>query len=527
MTGDGGSGRDADVAVRALLDLSPHPVVGVDGTGRVVLVNALAERLTGWTRDELVGRPVEDLLPEDRRERHARLREAYHRSPVRREVGELAGLRCRRRDGSLVPVDVALTPLPVDGGDTWVLAALSDISGRLAAENRVLDLTRAYPMLAVMNQAVLRADTPARVLDEACRTAVEEGGFLTAWVGRAARGSSVVRVVAVTGPAARAVGEVGTVVDAADPRLSGVTAAALRDRATRSWSHVAQPAASLPPLAAGEGARDAVALLIPSEETPDDLVLSLYCHRGQVFTPDIVPLIEQAAFNMGLAIDRYAVGEALRRESAHRRELSARLLTAAEDERRRLAGELHDDAVQLLAATELRLGLLRRRTAERDPEGVAAVDLVQDGVRAGVAALRRLLVELEPPRLDRAWEDAVGAVAEQVLDGHPTAWRLVGEPPDWDTATGAQALRIVREALINVRRHARAAHVVVATRAVPDGVELSVTDDGVGLHEGALRPRPGHRGVQGMQDRAETLGGWCRVEPGPDGGTRVVAQLPG
>ncbi len=164
MTGSAGPGGEADTAVRALLDLSPHPVVGVDGSGRVVLVNALAERLTGWSHEELVGRPVEDLIPEEQRAQHARLRTAYHRSPVRREVGELAGLRCRRRDGSLLPVDVALTPLPVAGGDTWVLAALSDISERLAAENRVLDLTRAYRMLAAMNQAVLRADTPGEVL---------------------------------------------------------------------------------------------------------------------------------------------------------------------------------------------------------------------------------------------------------------------------------------------------------------------------------------------------------------------------
>ncbi|GAA1897630.1 sensor histidine kinase [Lapillicoccus jejuensis] len=527
MTGPGSAtpGRDADAAVRGVLDLSPHPVVGVDDAGRVVLVNALAEQLTGWTHDELVGRPVEELLPQELRGRHERLRTAYHHSPVRREVGELEALRLRRRDGSEVPVDVALTPLTLATGSTWVLAALSDVTQRLATESRVLDLTRSYRMLAAINQAVLRAGSAVDVTAEACRVAVEEGGFLAAWVGRGPRSSMTLRVAAVAGPAARVVGEVGTAVRVDDPRLSGVTAAAVRARSTRSWGDVAHPFAPLPAAAAGEGVQDAVALLVPTDEE-DDVVLTLYCHRPAVFTEELVVLLEQVAFNIALALDRYAADAAVRREVAHRRELSARLLTAQEDERRRLATEVHDEPVQLLAATELRLGLLRRRVAAHDPEGLPAVDLVHDGLRGTATALRRLLTELEPPRLDTAWDEAVESAAEQVLEDHPTTWRLVGGPPGWTPETGAQALRIVREALINVRRHAAAAQVVVATRRVEGGVEVSVTDDGVGLADGATRARPGHRGVQGMQDRAETLGGWCRVEPGPDGGTRVVALLP-
>ena len=531
MTGQAPAGGTpeaaADAAVRGVLDLSPHPVVGVDQAGRVVLVNALAERTVGWTHEDLVGHPVEELLPEAARGRHERLRTAYQRAPVRREVGELHGLRCRRRDGTEVPVDIALTPVTVGSGATWVLAALSDVSERLETESLVLDLTRSYRMLAAVNQAILRAGSAAEVTAETCRVAVEEGGFLAAWVGRVPRGSMRLEVEAVAGPAARVVGEVGTRVQVDDPRLSGVTAAAVRAHATRSWGDVAHPATRLPPAAAGEGVRDAVALIVPTGQTQDDVVLTLYCHRAGVFSTDLVVLLEQVASNIALAVDRYAAGDALRREVARRRELSARLLTAQEDERRRLAPEVHDNPVQMLAATELRLGLLRRRVAAHDADGLPALDLVQDGVRGSVVSLRRLLTELEPPRLDAAWDEAVESAAEQLLEDHPTSWRIEGEPPGWDPATGAQALRIVREALINVRRHAGAEHVVVATRRVAGGVEVSVTDDGVGLAEGAMRARAGHRGVQGMQDRAEILGGWCRVEPGPDGGTRVVALLPG
>ncbi|WP_309650251.1 ATP-binding protein [Nocardioides sp.] len=90
-----------------------------------------------------------------------------------------------------------------------------------------------------------------------------------------------------------------------------------------------------------------------------------------------------------------------------------------------------------------------------------------------------------------------------------------------------QALRIAKEALTNVRKHAGASTVEAVVRAVSGGVEVEVADDGVGVGEGhdEVTAAPGHRGFATMRDRAELVGGWCRLERRPQG-TRVRFWVP-
>ena len=91
----------------------------------------------------------------------------------------------------------------------------------------------------------------------------------------------------------------------------------------------------------------------------------------------------------------------------------------------------------------------------------------------------------------------------------------------------AQALRIVKEALINVRKHAQADRVDIVVRNRDGGVEVTITDDGVGVDPDRLAPVPGHRGLETMRDRAELSGGWLRLEQPPAGGTTLHFWIPG
>jgi signal transduction histidine kinase len=77
-----------------------------------------------------------------------------------------------------------------------------------------------------------------------------------------------------------------------------------------------------------------------------------------------------------------------------------------------------------------------------------------------------------------------------------------------------------------VRNHAHATQVEVTLRPKDAGVEIEVVDDGVGLDVAAAEPRPGHRGVRTMQDRAEVVGGWCRIESAPGAGCTARVWLP-
>ena len=112
---------------------APDAVVVVDEHGVIVDANDQASELFGYPHLELVARPVEELLPEDARERHRQRRAAFVSAPARRPMGVGLELRACRRDGSTFPVDVSLSPATFAGG-TVVLAAVRDISARLHTE---------------------------------------------------------------------------------------------------------------------------------------------------------------------------------------------------------------------------------------------------------------------------------------------------------------------------------------------------------------------------------------------------------
>jgi PAS domain S-box-containing protein len=108
-------------------------VIVVDRAGLIVFVNAQAERMFGYHRDELVGQPVETLVPDDLAAVHRRLRERYFDDARHRAMGDGQPLQARRRDGSDFPAEISLSCLHTDT-DTIVSAAVRDISDRLAAE---------------------------------------------------------------------------------------------------------------------------------------------------------------------------------------------------------------------------------------------------------------------------------------------------------------------------------------------------------------------------------------------------------
>jgi hypothetical protein len=125
--------RRAEAKFRALLEAAPDAMVCVGPEGRIMLVNAQAERLFGYTRDELVGQAVELLLPESARGAHPGHRRAYFENPAPRQMGAGMQLACLRKDGSEFPADISLSALDTEEG-VLVSAAIRDVTERLAAQ---------------------------------------------------------------------------------------------------------------------------------------------------------------------------------------------------------------------------------------------------------------------------------------------------------------------------------------------------------------------------------------------------------
>jgi signal transduction histidine kinase len=220
--------------------------------------------------------------------------------------------------------------------------------------------------------------------------------------------------------------------------------------------------------------------------------------------------------------------EELKRADQARRLLLERLVSAQEDERRRIAGEIHDDSIQVITAAYLRVELFRQTLGD-DPNAETLAKL-DEALRAAIERLRHMIFELRPAMLDTA---GLAATIQAHLDQweqqtgtrFTLANRLTGEPAPLIRTT---LYRIAAEALANVRKHARATHVVVDLDHAHTGYQLKVIDDGVGLVRQPEAGAADHFGISMMAERATMAGGWCRVESNhPRPGTTVVAWAPG
>ena len=201
-----------------------------------------------------------------------------------------------------------------------------------------------------------------------------------------------------------------------------------------------------------------------------------------------------------------------------------RLVTAREEERRRLRRDLHDGLGPALAAIGMRAGAAEARLRD-DPDGAAQMLAeLQTEISIAVADVRRLVDALRPPAIDEVGLVGALRLAADRLES-PGAPELVVEAdgglPELPAAVEVAAYRIGTEAMTNAVRHAGAASCSVR---LVGGADLTVVveDDGRGF---PTSPRAGV-GLTSMRERAAELGGECRVEPRPGGGTRVVARLP-
>lgn len=122
-----------------LLEATPDAMVIIDKEGLIIRANAKAEKVFGYPRTELTGRSLELLVPSDFKQRHARYRDDYYASPVRRPMGQGLALWGRRRDGSEFPVDISLAPIETVHG-MFVSASIREVTEVIALAQRLLRL---------------------------------------------------------------------------------------------------------------------------------------------------------------------------------------------------------------------------------------------------------------------------------------------------------------------------------------------------------------------------------------------------
>lgn len=491
-----------------LLDAAPDAMVGVDRSGRLVAVNSQAARLFGYAREELLGHQVEVLVPLRVRRIHPQHRSRYLTNPVPRPMGAGMELAARRKDGSEFPAEISLKAAG-RGGDQVVLAAIRDVTERRRAAAKLVGLLDSAP------DGIVVVDDGGRIQMVNVQAERLFGYRRDELIGK--------QVDLLVPQASRRLHPQHRLRYAHDPRPrpmgAGIQLAGRRRDGSEFPADI-----SLSALQTDEGIIVSAAIRDVSDRLAAEAERERLRAQAEQQRIESHRLLEQrVAERTG---ELAGAVQSLQQADERRRRLLARIVEAQEQERHRIAGDVHDDAVQVMTAVNFRLEVLRRGLT--DPEQAEAALQLEETVSLSISRLRSLLFDLSPPALGRGLGDAVHVYLTERATGWAVDWQVVEQlsrqPP---SPLRTLLFRICQEALVNVCKHAAPCLAIVLITERDTGILVQVSDTGPGCDEAdLLAAEAGHLGVSGMRERADSAGGWCTVTSAPGRGTVVEAWVP-
>jgi len=457
--------------LRSVIESVLAGIVMVDEWGRIKLVNRQAEVIFGYTREELCGQPIEILMPEHLSRDHRRYFEGYLQDPRPRPMAASKDIQGLRKDGRSVDLQVALCPIRQDGG-LFVLASVRDITEQKRATDLVKSVVEFSPDGIVM---------------------VDHDG----------------RIVLVNQETERIFGY-------AREEILGQSVGVLIPESARDHHHEL-----------------CVQFVAERRQRLMGAGLDLYARRkdGSEFPVDI-SLHSYELIGKGCAVACVRDITEHRRAEAQRAELLRRLVSAQEDERQRIARELHDQMGQYLAALGLATKAIQDFLPDEAPCHAHLQQVHQMTCEMG-QLVHRLAWELRPSALDdlglvtvvsqyaAEWAERNGVA----LHFHTTGLSPPGLSPELETTV----YRIVLEALTNIAKHARVEHVGLILEQREDALSVIIEDDGQGFNvEEQMGPglTGGRLGLLGMRERAALVAGTLTVESAPGEGTTVFLRIP-
>lgn len=531
----------SEARYRVLFENRHDALFVTDPEGRILDVNDAACRLLGYGRQELLSLDVFDVggrwqgVPTS--QRGQMLQEMWRQAIGRYETSVV------HKTGRLIPVDVAAAYIEQGDRETK-LSALRDISERRQAEE---DLRRSeaarrrgYHTLAALvqaAQAVQRARTPQEVY-ESIGSEIERLGYHT--YAFDLEGEQMrIAYTSLQPELARAI-----------QKTTGLLVSEIR--VPLAPDGFFQPVIERGETALCEYATDLIFQGFPKlgRRLVESLVAT-YGYERSVYAPLVVggkttgvlgffgrdlteadlPAVALFASQAGIAIENALLLGELTASRERLQRVAHQVLTAQEEERRRLSRALHDEAGQALTALKIGLELIaadlpgellevRRRT-------MSAISLAGETMDR----IRRLAQNLRPPALDSVGlnytlQGLCGDFGEHTgLAIHYHGQDLSGIP---DPASIA-LYRCLQEALTNVAKHAGARQVIVRVQSDAEAVGLSVEDDGRGFEGDPLAGGQGHStgiGILGMRERIEALSGTLEIESAPGRGTHIRVEIP-
>ncbi|MGV3569374.1 MAG: PAS domain-containing sensor histidine kinase [Ramlibacter sp.] len=473
MASFGLGGTNAPGWVAGLLDSAMDAIIAVDEEQRIVLYNGAAERIFGWAAAEMLGEQLHRLLPERYRAAHAG---HLHRFGVtgassRRMSGSsvVYGLR---RGGEEFPLDASISQLDTPEGKLYTVI-LRDVTERVESEQEQARLAaRLSGLLDSAMDGIISADASQKII--LYNRAAER---MFGWP---------------------AVQVMGRPLDKLIPQ---------RFRAAHR-EHV-QEFSATGVTSRRMGGAVLLGLRANGEEFPIEASISqLELPEGKLFTVILRDVRDRVRAQEELV--------AFAAESAG----------AREQEKARIARELHDELAQSLTALTMDMAWLRQNLGRRE----AALDKLaqmQGIVEGAVAATRRIAADLRPPVLDDlGLAAAIEWQASSFRQRHGIECTIEIDPAmDIGEPQATALFRILQESLANVAKHAQATGVEVRLTRTPRELVLSIQDDGVGFRVGEPR-KPQSLGLVGLRERARLLRGTLALASEPGKGTRIEVRVP-
>jgi signal transduction histidine kinase len=263
--------------------------------------------------------------------------------------------------------------------------------------------------------------------------------------------------------------------------------------------------------------------LVAQGESVGDLWLAVRA-PGDSFTPANLLLLHNLAPQIAIAVQAVQLTAELKQLTADLQQARTRLVTAREEERRRLRRDLHDGLGPTLASLTFKIDAARNLLNQDRERADRLLEGVRQQAQEAITDIRRLVYDLRPPTLDEL--GLLSALREQVTSSQTPGLQITVDTqeslPPLPAAVEVAAYRIAQEALTNVVRHAAARQCLLCLRLRDHVLTLQITDDGKGI-------MPGHHigvGLLAMQERAVELGGKCTITAGPSGGTTIQVSLP-
>jgi PAS domain S-box-containing protein len=399
-----------------------------------------------------------------------------------------------------------------------------DITDRKLAEQRALRYVEQQRIVADLGMRALAGDGLLELADEAVRSVARGLGESHVWMLEVDQNDDTVRVRAAFGWPEDTVG-----LCASRAELPALAHEVLSVDTLVNVTDLAGQATLWPELIASQELRSAAGVRIGS--TPAYGILGVHSRDTIAVDDDDVSFLHGVANVLAAAIGRDRSRRELEQSEARRREALSALVRSGEEQRQRIATELHDDTIQIMTAALIALDREAGAIAGGDQvRAFAANRELRETLYSAVERTRRLTFELRPPVLEAR------GLAAALHDLLAEMGRAAGCQVELETATGrlaeeveSLAYRTVQELVTNARKHARATKLSVRLHGRSEALHVVVSDDGVGFDReraaagGAMRL---HFGLESSAERITLAGGEFKVDSAPGAGTTVRFSIP-